>query len=276
MNKYLKAVLDAYDRAVDVPPPEPQTPAMIGDKAPPPPEPYSIDGALSELFLDQVALSRILAIWAGKKNLILQGAPGVGKSFIAKRLAYLLIAAKDPRRIETIQFHQSYSYEDFVQGYRPDGKGGFVLRDGVFHRFCEKANLSPSLPHVFIIDEINRGNLSKILLAQSRYGERVRSQHLYQLITYLQHERMRHPKKALSGMLIYPDVGRSLRLRYRLLGIPVLISTVDLGREWPEIEAELHGLLEYCASAARLSGHSTTFDLQPLGQSLSASARVLC
>jgi hypothetical protein len=163
MNKYLKAVLDAYDRAVDVPPPEPQTPAMIGDKAPPPPEPYSIDGALSELFLDQVALGRILAIWAGKKNLILQGAPGVGKSFIAKRLAYLLIAAKDPRRIETIQFHQSYSYEDFVQSYRPDGKGGFVLRDGVFHRFCEKANLSPSLPHVFIIDEINRGNLSKIL-----------------------------------------------------------------------------------------------------------------
>jgi 5-methylcytosine-specific restriction endonuclease McrBC GTP-binding regulatory subunit McrB len=53
--------------------------------------------------------------------------------------------AKDARRVETIQFHQSYSYEDFVQGYRPDGEGGFVLREGVFHRFCTKASLSPSL-----------------------------------------------------------------------------------------------------------------------------------
>jgi 5-methylcytosine-specific restriction endonuclease McrBC GTP-binding regulatory subunit McrB len=108
-------------------------------------------------------LERILTIWAGKKNLILQGAPGVGKSFVAKRLAYLLLEQKDSGRIETVQFHQSYSYEDFVQGYRPDGKGGFTLRDGVFHRFCEKARLSPSRKHVFIIDEINRGNLSKIL-----------------------------------------------------------------------------------------------------------------
>jgi 5-methylcytosine-specific restriction enzyme subunit McrC len=55
-------------------------------------------------------------------------------------------------------------------------------------------------------------------LAQSLYGERVRSQHLYQLVTYLQHERLRQEDKGLSGMLIYPDVGQSLRLRYRLLG----------------------------------------------------------
>src|SRR5262249_21654795 len=82
---------------------------------------------------------------------------------VAKRLAYLLLEAKDSGRVETVQFHQSYSYEDFVQGYRPDGKRGFALRDGVFHRFCEKAALSPGSPHVFIIDEVNRGNLSKIL-----------------------------------------------------------------------------------------------------------------
>jgi hypothetical protein len=163
MNELLKAALDAYDRAVDVPPPEPPTPGVIGDDAPPTPEPYGMDDALSELFLPQTSLERLLAIWDGKKNLILQGAPGVGKSFVAKRLAYLLLEAKDSRRVETIQFHQSYSYEDFVQGYRPDGKGGFTLRDGVFHRFCEKASLSPSHPHVLIIDEINRGNLSKIL-----------------------------------------------------------------------------------------------------------------
>jgi 5-methylcytosine-specific restriction enzyme subunit McrC len=87
-------------------------------------------------------------------------------------------------------------------------------------------------------------------LAESAYGERVRSQHLYQLVTYLQNERMRQRHRGLSGMLIYPEVGQSLRLRYRLLGIPVLVATVDLGREWQDIEAELHELLDDCAGAA--------------------------
>jgi 5-methylcytosine-specific restriction enzyme subunit McrC len=78
----------------------------------------------------------------------------------------------------------------------------------------------------------------------------VRSQHLYQLITYLQHERARNESKGLSGMLIYPAVGQSLRLRYRLLDIPVLVVTIDIGREWQDIEVELHGLVDECAGAA--------------------------
>lgn len=163
MNELLQAVLEAYDRVIDAPSPEPPKPGSVEIERPQAPEPYGMDEALSELFLEQPALERFLAIWAAKKNLILQGAPGVGKSFVGKRLAYLLLEAKDSSRMETILFHQSYSYEDFVQGYRPDGKGGFTLRDGVFHRFCEKASLSPGRPHVFVIDEINRGNLSKIL-----------------------------------------------------------------------------------------------------------------
>jgi hypothetical protein len=162
MNVLLEAVLDAYDRIVDAPSPELPGLGKILTDAPPPAEPYVMDNALSELFLEQASLERFLAIWAGKRNLILQGAPGVGKSFVAKRLAYLLLGEKDAGRTESVQFHQSYSYEDFVQGYRPDGEGGFILRDGVFHRFCEKANLAPGRKHVFIIDEINRGNLSKI------------------------------------------------------------------------------------------------------------------
>jgi hypothetical protein len=160
INELLEAVLDAYDKVIDVPSAEPPEP---GGDTPQTFEPYGMENALSELFLEQPAIERLLAIWAAKKNLILQGAPGVGKSFVAKRLAYLLLEGKDTGRVETVQFHQSYSYEDFVQGYRPDGKGGFTLRDGVFHRFCEKASLSPGRPHVFVIDEINRGNLSKIL-----------------------------------------------------------------------------------------------------------------
>ena len=160
MNELLEALLAAYDRAVDVPPP---APGIIEIEPPLSPEPYRMEDALSELFLEQPSIERLLSIWEGKKNLILQGAPGVGKGFVAKRLAYLLLGEKDTTRVDTVQFHQSYSYEDFVQGYRPDGKGGFILRDGVFHRFCEKANLSPGRPHVFVIDEINRGNLAKIL-----------------------------------------------------------------------------------------------------------------
>lgn len=87
-------------------------------------------------------------------------------------------------------------------------------------------------------------------LAPGLYGDRVRSQHLYQLLTYLQHSRVRQSDRGLAGMLLYPDVGRSLRLRYRLLGIPVLIATVDLGQEWRGIEAELNAVLNECASAA--------------------------
>jgi 5-methylcytosine-specific restriction enzyme subunit McrC len=100
--------------------------------------------------------------------------------------------------------------------------------------------------HTIIID----AKFYKNPLAQSPYGERVRSQHLYQLVTYLEHERARHEGKDLSGMLVYPAVGQSLRLRYRLLGIPMLVATIDLGREWQDIEVELHSLVDECASAA--------------------------
>ena len=97
-----------------------------------------------------------------KRNAILQGPPGVGKSFIAQRLAYALIQAKDMERVQFIQFHQSYSYEDFVEGFRPTGKGEFQLKPGLFRVFCEKAREDPQNRYDLVIDEINRGNLSKI------------------------------------------------------------------------------------------------------------------
>jgi 5-methylcytosine-specific restriction enzyme subunit McrC len=100
--------------------------------------------------------------------------------------------------------------------------------------------------HTIVID----AKFYKKSLVESPYGERVQSQHLYQLVTYLQHARIRHRDKGLSGMLIYPQVDRPLRLRYRLLGIPVMVATVDLSLEWRKIEAELRELLDECASAA--------------------------
>jgi 5-methylcytosine-specific restriction protein B len=83
---------------------------------------------------------------------------------MARKLAYALMTEVDDSRIEMIQFHQSYSYEDFIRGYRPlpDKAGAFGLQDGIFYKFCQKARGDLENPHVFIIDEINRGNLSQI------------------------------------------------------------------------------------------------------------------
>ena len=93
--------------------------------------------------------------------MILQGAPGVGKTFTAKRLAYVMMGMKDTGRVGMVQFHQNYSYEDFIMGYKPDG-ADFTLQTGLFYDFCERARSDSSKDYFFIIDEINRGNLSKI------------------------------------------------------------------------------------------------------------------
>ena len=123
---------------------------------------YTDADALKDLFIDQERFDGILRALQKQKNLILQGPPGTGKTYMAKRLAWCLIGRQDSRPIEMVQFHQSYAYEDFVQGYRPTETGGFTLRNGVFYEFCERARRDGDTPHVFIIDEINRGNMSRI------------------------------------------------------------------------------------------------------------------
>jgi 5-methylcytosine-specific restriction protein B len=127
-------------------------------------EPYDKKMAMRGLFLAETQFDEMLAALNEKKNVVLQGAPGVGKTYVAKRLAYAIIGSNDPQRIEMIQFHQSYSYEDFIQGFRPTPKGHFDLKYGIFYQFCRQAQREEARgkPYVFIIDEINRGNLSKI------------------------------------------------------------------------------------------------------------------
>jgi 5-methylcytosine-specific restriction protein B len=133
--------------------------------AEPPKQPqlvYTLEDATNRNFLDKNWLLETLNLLQYKQNLILQGPPGTGKSFVAKRLAYLLMQEKDDSRIQMVQFHPSYAYEDFIQGIRSDGKGGFAVKPGIFYTFCRRAAADSERPYVFIIDEINRGNLSKI------------------------------------------------------------------------------------------------------------------
>lgn len=124
--------------------------------------PYSKDDFLNEVYMDEDTYNTLTELLEAKYNVILQGAPGVGKTFAAKRLAYSIMGQKDTSRVAMVQFHQSYSYEDFIQGYRPS-KEGFELESGAFYKFCKEAEEDNERPYFFIIDEINRGNLSKIL-----------------------------------------------------------------------------------------------------------------
>jgi 5-methylcytosine-specific restriction protein B len=132
-----------------------------GDEPQPEWPEYTRKDFLDDVYMDADSYDRLVSLLEHKRNVILQGAPGVGKTFMAKRLAYSMMGAKDRDRVELVQFHQSYSYEDFIIGYRP-GEGGFELKRGAFYDFCRRAEKDPGNDYFFIIDEINRGNLSKI------------------------------------------------------------------------------------------------------------------
>lgn len=123
--------------------------------------PYTATDFLSEVYLQSEEYDSLVNLIRVKKNIILQGAPGVGKTYAAKRLAYSMMGMKDQDRVMMIQFHQSYSYEDFIEGYRPSA-AGFELNKGAFYNFCKKAEIDSENEYFFIIDEINRGNLSRI------------------------------------------------------------------------------------------------------------------
>jgi len=145
---------------------------------------YSRENFLTDVYMDENAYRNLVGLLQAKKNIILSGAPGVGKTFIAKRLAYSMMGMKDIERVMMVQFHQSYSYEDFIMGIRPSDTG-FSTKEGVFYKFCKRAADDSDNDYFFIIDEINRGNVSKIfgelfmLIENDKRGDRNKIQPLY-------------------------------------------------------------------------------------------------
>ncbi|MDH2998573.1 hypothetical protein A1D22_02075 [Pasteurellaceae bacterium LFhippo2] len=133
-------------------------------------------------FLEQKQLEDILFHLKFKKNLILQGAPGTGKTWLAKRLAYAIIQQKDSSKVKAVQFHPNLSYEDFVRGWRPNGDGKLSLQDGSLMEITKKALNDPNTNYVLVIEEINRGNPAQI------FGE---------MLTLLESDK-RNPESALE------------------------------------------------------------------------------
>ena len=123
---------------------------------------YTKEQALSELFLSEEELAAALAGLRRRRNLLLQGPPGTGKTYLARRLAWLLLGRQDESRIELVQFHPSYGYEDFVLGFRPGPNGQFGLVPGVLPLLCARAAQDPGQPYFLLIDELNRGNVARI------------------------------------------------------------------------------------------------------------------
>ena len=115
---------------------------------------------LKDTFFSEEFFNNIIDTLKVKKNIILQGPPGTGKTFISKKLAERITGKKE--NIFSIQFHQSYSYEEFVVGFKPNSEGNFALQKGSLIQICEKAKQNENENFVMFIDEINRANISKV------------------------------------------------------------------------------------------------------------------
>lgn len=138
-----------------------------------PQERYTVERLCLDTYLDEVFWREVQRLLELKRQIIFYGPPGTGKTYLARCLArYWVDGGDDPGGdVRVVQFHPSYAYEDFVEGIRPqsietkDGRRDldYPVKKGVFRRFCEEAQGNPKRRYVLILDEINRGELPRIL-----------------------------------------------------------------------------------------------------------------
>lgn len=124
-------------------------------------------GLADELFMPVGPLQELVDLLNQRRQVVIYGPPGTGKTFVAKKLAERLAGAQDPSRVRLVQFHPSYAYEDFFEGFRPvenDGQAHFALQDGPLKLMAAEAAKAENRgkPYVLIIDELNRANLAKV------------------------------------------------------------------------------------------------------------------
>lgn len=220
---------------------------------------YDEEQFLDEVYMDAENYATLVSLIRNKKNVILQGAPGVGKTYAAQRLAYSMMGEKNKDHVMMVQFHQSYSYEDFIMGYRPT-ENGFERKAGAFYNFCKKAQDDSENDYFFIIDEINRGNLSKI------FGE------LFMLIE--------NDKRGIGLQLLYSNEKFSVPKNLYIIG---MMNTADrslalldyaLRRRFAFYKMnpgfETKGFRDYQESLGRLKFDRLIATIQTLNEAISA------
>ena len=124
--------------------------------------PYSKEEFLKEVYFEEEEYDELRDLIETRKNVILQGPPGVGKTYIAKKMAFSMLGKKDSGKILNIQFHPNYSSDEFIEGFRPDNIGIYKYREGCFKEFCNQARNDRGNKYFLLIDEINRGDVIKI------------------------------------------------------------------------------------------------------------------
>ena len=220
----------------------------------PDPLPEALQRLADELLVDRAFLRRIETLLDDKRQAIFQGPPGTGKTYVARKLAACLAGSAE--RVRLVQFHPSYAYEDFVQGFRPtlkDGQPSFELTNGPLLDAAEAARTKPDEKHFLVIDEINRGNLSKV------FGE------LYYLLEYREAEmRLQYSSKPFAlpenlfiiGTMNTADrsialVDLALRRRFHFVGFhPDKPPVKGLLTRWLKKNAPEYGWIAGCVDRA--------------------------